>query len=80
MTEIKIDKGVPITQSHYSRGTRKYPLHLMEVGDSYMVTIDAEDAVKLSSARTSPCTYGLRHNKKFVTRKVEGGVRVWRTK
>jgi hypothetical protein len=69
---IKIDKNIPIA---FKRRTTlpKYPWGEMEVGDSFLV-----EGVSSSLISSATHYYGSTHNKKFKTRKVEGGVRVWR--
>ena len=71
MTQIKIDKGVPVPGE--SRGANgKYPFGDMEVGDSFFVDI------KQQSFCSAAAGYAKRHNKKFTTRSENGGTRVWR--
>lgn len=81
-----IDKGVPIPRIKGPRGGSKYPFATMEIGDSFMVRFTDEE-VKGSSthsirARLIAAAWRISvHQKlghKFVTRVVEGGVRVWR--
>ena len=52
---------------------RKYPLDIMEVGDSFLVPLE-----KRASAASMCSKYRKASGKKFITRKVEGGFRVWR--
>lgn len=77
-----IESGIPIPaiQSDAMRvyGRPKYPWSKMREGDSFFVPGDgrAQQQIKLSSATARRC---LRHDgERYVTRKVEGGVRVWR--
>ena len=71
MSEFKIEKGIEIPSGR--KASRVYPFDKMEVGDSFLV--NAKEQVKvMSSARP----YGIRTGKKFVSRKMEDGVRVWR--
>lgn len=72
--EIIIDKNIPIPYKHYLGGS-KYPFHKLEVGDSFLLP----DSIGAKAFRTSATQYGKRHNMKFLTRKVENGVRIWRT-
>lgn len=76
--QIKIEKGIP--QPVRGRGGRKYPWSGMDVGDSFFVP-DVTSA-KLSGAASSYTNHRRRTGKsvpKFSVRKVDGGVRVWRT-
>lgn len=74
MSNIVIDKGVPVPPSNVSR--RKYPFDAMEVGDSFFV---AGRQHKVYGA----INWHTKHsNKRFTTRKVVengvAGIRVWR--
>jgi hypothetical protein len=63
-----IEKGIPLPPQKFGRGApRKYPFHVMQVGDSVYVP-----GTKCPSP--GACAKG-----KFATRKVDGGYRVWRT-
>lgn len=68
-----IEKGIPVPPSGAGRSA-KYPFSGMAVSDS--IRVSAQEA---STARRSASAYGKAHNKKFVSRTVEGGVRIWRT-
>lgn len=65
---VKIDKNIPVPQSG-----REYPWKQLEVGDSFLVpdTTAKKFGGTVWQARK-------RTGYKFVTRAVEGGVRVWR--
>ena len=69
--EIKIEKGVPVPQGN-PRAAR-YPLASMEIGDSFVVSLEDRHAVQGATYM-----YGRYHGCKFKTRTVNGGVRVWR--
>jgi hypothetical protein len=71
MTQIKIDKGVPIPAPNFGP-ISKYPFTELEVGDSFFVK---EKQTVMASACAG---HGKRHNKKFTTRSENGGTRVWR--
>lgn len=76
-----IEKNVPMPASNNSR--RIYPFASMSVGDSFLVpTSDDKDAAakkrtKVAAAITADAK---RFGRKFATRQVEGGVRVWRVR
>lgn len=72
MTQIKIDKGVPIPAAQWGTGKRKYPFPCMEIGDSFFTDTKQETVV------SSVTTYAIFNNKKFTTRSENGGTRVWR--
>ena len=73
--KIKIDKNIPIPHKHYLCEC-KYPFNKLKIGDSFIVPKTVKDA----SIRTSATQFGKRHNMKFITRTVENGLRIWRTK
>lgn len=70
----EIEKGIPAPRS-------KYPFDHMEVGDSFLISCEPEEAPRCQR-RISGTISRLKKNRSryFVTRKVEGGVRVWRIK
>jgi hypothetical protein len=71
MSEIKIERGVPLPEK---RGLyNKYPFKQMKVGDSFIVPIDARIYAAASWA-------GTRNGMKFSTRKNGTCIRVWRVK
>ena len=71
MTDIQIEKGLPIPVS--SRG-RKYPYEYLDVSDSFFVTDGNMQQVCNMNYR-----YGKRFGRKFIARQEAAGVRVWRT-
>lgn len=74
--EVQIEKGVPIPPKATGRNKpRTHPLWLLEVGDSYLFTGKAQTDLASRAGRIS-----RESGRRFVTRKAEGGVRVWRIK
>jgi len=76
---IKIDKNIPFPNG---KSDRKYPLIEMEVGDSFFIPCKEEDEKRIrasiyTSARRNKLTTS--HKRKYTTRKVDGGLRTWRT-
>lgn len=72
-----IQKGIKIpdiTCGPYGSATKSYPLDSMVVGDSFIETLQTRSLV----ASRIGAWGGRSRNKKFVTRNVPGGVRVWR--
>lgn len=67
MSDIRIDRGIPIPM----RQNARYPFREMRVGDSILLTGNSAGLTGQWARSTGW---------KFTTRKVEGGVRVWRTK
>ena len=77
---FKIEKGIPIpvskTVTRQGRGRdRLYPWAEMQVGDSFFVPGEAKRIGVASHASAVCKRYAP---KRFVSRKVEGGVRIWR--
>lgn len=73
-----IEKCIPIPPQGRSPGPpSKYPWAQMEVGDSFFVPGAPPKGVakQLKSAASQQAT---RHGRRYATRLVEGGVRVWR--
>lgn len=71
---FKISKMVPLpNESGSGEGVARYPFEEMEIGDSFFVSHSLGESVKAAY-----CSYGKRHNKKFVSRRVGNGRRVWR--
>lgn len=69
-----IETGVEIPEAGLV-GKEKYPFGRMEVGQS--IFLDGMNS--MSSACVSARQIAKRQGKKFVTRKMDGGVRIWRT-
>jgi hypothetical protein len=67
---MQIEKNIPMPPTRI----KKYPFSEMEVGDSFLT--------EKCSVRASACAFTERIDpeKKFATRKVECGFRVWRIK
>ena len=71
METLKVEKGFPMPES---KKLRKYPLDVMEVGDSFFVPNGLQGHISPSANKLHP--------KRFTTRTVteDGirGIRVWR--
>lgn len=77
-----IEKNIPITSMFQPRAKResKYPFSSLEIGDSFFVPMEEGDKKvrqNLAAAvhRESKTLFGG----KYITRRAEGGIRVWRT-
>lgn len=81
--EIKIDKGIPIPPTYQQRIKRIYPIFDMGVGDSFFVD-SSEDDYNKKRSKINNFIIANRHKigyeTRFAIRKVEGGIRTWRTK
>ena len=75
----EIDKGVEIPPPNTTNGSRRiYPFREMEIGDSFLVPVDGDKKLQQARIGSAASYYGKRNNKRFVTRTVDGGARVWR--
>ena len=74
MTYGPIEKNIPMPSRCVANGgRRKSALYTLEVGDSVLVT-----GVKQTKVSSIAYNIGKSTGRKFATRVVEGGVRVWR--
>ena len=79
MTEI--EKGVPIPDRVvFNTGSRFPFLDEMEEGDSFFVEIPDDEfwRIEANSVRAAVWRFGRMQGRKFISRKVEGGIRIWR--
>jgi hypothetical protein len=74
MSELKIEKGIPIPLNQRAGGFTEF-LAKMAVGDSFLAPKE-----KVAYIRGNIGTIGKKINAKFLTRTVEGALRVWRVK
>lgn len=72
-----IEKGIEPPLGGSRTKQFKYPFHLMEVGDSFLIPC-ADEATEERAYRRMAALYGRHKPKRFKCRKVDGGVRVWR--
>lgn len=71
-----IETNIPVPQiGGRGRKSSVYPFAQMNVGDSFFVP-----GITTTKITGTVFHHGKRLNMKFVTRTVDGGVRVWRTK
>lgn len=74
MSEFTIEKGIPVPKQVGAGRRNKYPFDAMEVGDSFFI----KDGKVKTFSRTCG-HHGKRLGRRFASRTVDGGVRVWRT-
>jgi hypothetical protein len=56
-----------------------YPFKTLEVGESFFIFCESEQMTKTQRKMSALCVMsGKRHGKKFVTRRVDNGVRIFR--
>lgn len=71
---------IPKAQTHSGDGhvprTRKYPFSEMQAGDS--IFFPNESLGSLSKPAKAAIAWGGRYGRKFKSRSVDGGVRIWR--
>ena len=71
-----IEKNVPVAAS--TQGGIVYPFRDMEPGDSFLVPTERAGGNHMNTPRRAATQYAKRHGIKLVTRKVDGGLRIWR--
>lgn len=76
----KIENNIPVPTKNNSVGRKapKYPLSRMKVGDSFFSVSDKMIRNRLSAAMAS--FHKNNPTTRFISRMVEGGVRIWRIK
>ena len=79
---IKIESGVEIPQPEAPLRKMKYPFNCLSAGDSFVFPVEeGEDRdVVQNRLRSAAANWGRDHGVKFVTRRVQNGIRVWRVK
>ena len=78
---INVDSGIPIPKTIQLPRAHKYPYGEMKKGDSFFVECTApEQKNRQCNLLTNAKAWCTRNKKKFkfVSRFVEGGVRIWR--
>ena len=74
MSEYVIEENHPMPAVSPNKGKQeKYPWSKMDVGSSFFV--EGGDPVRIKNAAGKAAQ---RSGKRFITRSVEGGVRIWR--
>lgn len=57
----------------------RYPFESMEINDSFLVACEPEAKhIVANRVRAASIQWGKRHSKRFTTRTVDEGIRVWR--
>lgn len=74
--EVKLEDGVPLPIGYETKRFRRWPIRIMQVGQSFVVA-DADKA----SVRAAMCQHKRRHpNTEFISRtQPDGCLRVWRS-
>lgn len=82
MFQIESGVAVPPVSRVGAKGQSKYPFAQMHLGNSFMVpTVDGAKEKTLARLRGAAQNYvkSVEVTVKFTVRKVDGGVRCWRT-
>ena len=61
------------------RANAIYPFGKLKVNESFFVQIEPYLEKRASSIRACASSFGKKHGMKFACRRVEGGIRIWRT-
>lgn len=80
---FKVESGVPVVANRGGRGRKPtaFPLHEMDIGDSFLITCDVNDKKVVDSWRRKLLVAKKRMDGgEWTTAKVSDGLRVWRTK
>ena len=74
------EPGIPLPRKQV--GQIKYPLHTMKVRESFLVEVERKSEFKLHQVAVMAAAWreNKRSGKKFTSRQVSEGVRVWRIK
>jgi hypothetical protein len=73
---FEIEKDIPLVGRNKSR---KFPLGQMEIGDSFVIPCEADEDIH-RARQVASCANQRYKDKKFASRTVDGGIRVWRIK
>ncbi len=77
---IVIEKGIPLEPKKVIQ-QRRFPLELMEVEDSFLYPIEDGDefySIEANCVRAAVWRYAKSTGRQFTSRKVDGGLRIWR--
>lgn len=77
---ISIDKNIPVPTASIGGRHSSLPSAQLEVGDSYLLPATTKEEFAIARRRLGSSTASLiKKGRKFTTRSVEGGIRIWRT-
>ena len=72
---IQIEKNIPVNKFLKRSRSHKYPFRELEVGDSFYVALSEQE---INVLRVLAWRFSKQTGWRFVTKKVDSGVRVWR--
>ncbi len=79
MDDIIIEKDVPIPKINVSK-RRKYPFMLLNIGDSFFIEANGDAFKKMEATlRSSALYYQGVSPRRFAVKRVDRGIRCWRT-
>lgn len=84
MSEFKIEDAVPIPASYRTGRPETFPWRKLEIGESFFIPSEWVDekgeARKMTSKGAAKRAHDAftRTGRKFSTRAVDGGIRIWR--
>lgn len=78
-----VEKGIEMPKRARGRAPTKFPIGIMQVGDSFLIPCDTADKKALTNWRrkflVAKTAFLKQFEGEFKTATVEGGIRVWRT-
>lgn len=77
----QIEKGIPLPPRSRSSGYSKYPFADMQLGDSFVISLNPGESIDQLRFRANSALAKARKttNAQFSSRTVDGGIRIWRT-
>ena len=72
---IQIEKNIPVNKFLKRSRNHKYPFRELELGDSFYVALSEQE---INVLRVLAWRFAKATGWKFVTKRVDSGVRVWR--
>ena len=77
---ITIEKNIPVPATIRNGRHHSLPSGELEVGDSFLLPAATREEFEQARTRLRSSTAGwIKKGRKFSTRSVEGGIRIWRT-
>lgn len=80
---FNIESGIEMPKRARGRAPTKFPIGIMQVGDSFLIPCDTQDKKALINWRrkflVAKQAFLKQYEGEFKTATVEGGIRVWRT-
>lgn len=78
-----VEKGIEMPKRARGRAPTKFPIGIMQVGDSFLIPCDTADKKAMTNWRrkflVAKQAFLKQYEGEFKTATVDGGIRVWRT-